>query len=75
MGAFLHSLAAAATMGFGWRLGFLNVAFVLNLLLWPLRELWQKIGRGHPLRDFFTLHVILEWGCPTVTALLIYVLI
>lgn len=42
----------------------MQLGLILNTGYWPVRELWQKIGYGHPVKDFFTFHVTLEWACP-----------
>lgn len=57
-GWWLHILGAVAIMLIGWWLGYLPVALIINTVLWPARELWQK---RKAIRDFFTFHVTLEW--------------
>ena len=73
-GFWLHIAGAAAIMALGWWFGYPLIALIFNTLFWPLRELWQKIGFGHPLADFFRFHVFLEGGLPVIVSFLIYAL-
>ena len=68
-GFWLHMLGAVALMLVGWWLGYLLLAFIINTLLWPARELWQK---RHAVWDFFTFHVWLEWVPAVATGFIAY---
>lgn len=74
MNWFLHSfwfhMLIAAVIGLVfWWVGYGLIGLVINVTLWPARELWQK---RHHLRDFFSMHVFLEWATPLLVGVLIF---
>jgi hypothetical protein len=88
-GWWLHMLGAAAIMAVGWWFESLMVgrmpdwflvAVIINTLLWPIREWWQKVSpnQGHlrfgeGTEAIFTLHVLLEWVPAVAVGFIIYV--
>lgn len=88
-GWWLHMLGAVAIMAGGWWFedfmvgrmpDWFLVALILNTLLWPIREWWQKVSPNHAphLRlgegtaAIFTLHVLAEWGPAVAVGFIIY---
>ena len=68
-GFLLHMAGAVAIMGLGWWAGWLEMALIVNTLLWPVRELKQ---RRWDIRAMFTVHTFVEWVPAVLVGLIMY---
>ena len=77
----LHVLGAIVIMALGWWLGIPTVALVLNAVIWPAREWWQKFqGDEDYFFDFYGAlgaiftrkQPLAEWVFPIVAGFIIY---
>lgn len=66
-------------MAAGWWLGYPLVALIINTVLWPVREWWQKFNTPNyfwnlwgALGAIFTLHVLAEWVPAVAVGFIIY---
>ena len=73
-GFLLHMAGAVAIMALGWWrsvvwTSWLEIALIVNTLLWPVRELKQ---RRWDIRAMFTVHTFIEWVPAVAVGLIMY---
>ena len=68
-GFLLHMAGAVAIMALGRWAGWLEIALIVNTLLWPVRELKQ---RRWDIRAMFTVHTFVEWVPAVAVGLIMY---
>ena len=68
-GFLLHMAGAVAIMALGYWAGQLEIALIVNTLLWPVRELKQ---RRWDIRAMFTVHTFVEWVPAVLVGLIMY---
>ena len=68
-GFLLHMAGAVAIMALGRWAGQLEIALIVNTLLWPVRELKQ---RRWDIRAMFTVHTFVEWVPAVLVGLIMY---
>ena len=66
----LHTAAAVAGMVAGFYHP-METLLAVNTWYWPSREATQHDG----WRNIWTLHRVLEWGCPVVAGIVMYVVL
>ena len=67
-GFLLHMAGAVAIMALGRWAGWLEIALIVNTLLWPSREAWQHGG----FKNIWTFHRLLEWVPAVAVGLIMY---
>ena len=65
----LHMAGAVAIMALGYWASQLEIALIVNTLLWPVRELKQ---RRWDIRAMFTAHTFVEWVPAVAVGLIMY---